>query len=69
MPAWHVMGQPLPLPQQRLRQTRYATLMGNGSIIVTKTMKNIYAEITEIYLTPDTSKSSKSRLPNSQSES
>jgi hypothetical protein len=33
------MGQPLPLPQQRLRQTKYATFMGNGSIIVTKTLK------------------------------
>jgi len=36
MPAGHVMGQPLPLPQQRRLRQRYATFMGNGSIIVTK---------------------------------
>jgi hypothetical protein len=41
MPAWHVMEQPFPLPQQRRLRERYATFMGNGSIIVTKKPEEI----------------------------
>jgi len=41
MPAWHVMGQPFPLPEQRRLRQRYATFMGNGSIIVTKKPEGI----------------------------